>query len=114
MAGPVAVLLAKQDHFQIPALAKALGVFKNMPAPDATRLARDTWGIVGENMTDDEGRALCAELEKAGLAGKQILMSELAALPAPTPATRWEWGTEADLIAVASIETNTTKTIQNK
>ena len=79
--GNYAVVLADVRHFQLPAIAKALAVFKGIPLYDAARLAKNCWGIVGEDMEEGPAKKLTQELKAAGLEGVAVPMQSIIQLP---------------------------------
>ena len=85
-----AVLLAEPERRDPGAVAKALAAHRGIPFQDAARLAKGTWGIAGEELSEEEARKLVERLGEAGLKGLALPANLLVELPAPRPAAKAE------------------------
>ena len=75
------MLLASSGDFQWSLVAKALVTFKGIPLYDATRLARNSRGIVGEKLDEEAARQLAASLEGVGCRVIVVAQDGMAVIP---------------------------------
>jgi len=81
-----AVILAHAELFDPVRLGTQWAAMKGLPLPDALHEARQWWGILGENMAEEDARRTSEAWAKAGVGCRVIEMAKLAALPPPAPA----------------------------
>ena len=72
------VLLSRPDQFLPDKVTELLARAMKVPAIDARRMARRSWGFLGERMEEDAAKALVLEATRAGMDTLLLDESELA------------------------------------
>jgi len=106
------VILARPDGRDLVALAKALAAARKTLVYDQMMTAKNAWGIVAENLTEPEAKALVQALRSSGVESVVCPSASLLPLPSAEPAATLQAlpASPPVLIAVAGItSTNTVK-----
>lgn len=109
---PFLVLLAQPQKLDPMALARILAASRGTPLQDQVLLAKRSWGIVGEDLSEAEARELAGALRGADVECLVCTSSSLVELPEAEPATKRDELPDAQpsLVAAAGITvTSTTK-----
>ena len=106
------VIQLDRDARDPSALAKALAAARKTPVLDQMIVARNSWGIVGEDLAEEEASVLLEILLSSGVASVACPASSLVELPSAEVATTLESlpATRPVLIAVAGITITSTTT----
>lgn len=88
--GRYAVLLAAPEDLQVAPLAKALAMFKKIPLQDAARLARNSWGFVGEYLSEEKARELASRLADFGIGSWVMAQASIPELAQAQAVSRLE------------------------
>lgn len=73
-----AVVLSKPEFLDWPRLGKALASFRKIPMQDAAHDAKNSWGIVAENLDEKGASELSRCLDQSGLGGVVVPKAKLA------------------------------------
>lgn len=86
-----AVLLARQDEPKLQEIAKVLSAIQKIPLQDAARLARTSWGILGEKLDKDTAADLAGRLKDASMESLVLPQGLIEELPPPALAASLEF-----------------------
>jgi hypothetical protein len=107
-----AVILARSEARDPVALAKALAAARKTPLQDQMVFAKSCWGILAENVSQQDADALAQGLKQSGIESVVCPSSTLLQLPPVEPATTIQPISAAKpvLIAAAAITITSTTT----
>jgi hypothetical protein len=106
------VVLTKRELPEPMVLAKALAAARKTPLQDQVRTAKKAWGIVAENVKEDEAKTLVERLDACGIASAAMPMPALVPLPEVRALKQWDPSLTdgAVLIAAAGMTVTSTTT----
>ena len=111
-----AVLLARPEARDPMALAKALAAARKTPLQDQMMAAKNGWGILAENLGEEEAKALAQALRSSGVESVVCPSSSLVRLPPAEPATTYPSASAFQPVLIAAagiiITSTTTKTVK--
>jgi len=113
---PFAVLLSDRNSKDPVALAKALAAARKTPLQDQMVFAKSCWGILAENLGQEEAQNLKLSLGQAGVQTIVCPNASLVLLPAAEPAKTIQplLAAKPVLIAAAAVTVTSTTTKQVK
>src|SRR5437016_9248269 len=76
-----AVLIAPPEQLRALEIAKVLGVLRKVPFHDMVGAARRSWGIVEQNIEEQEARRIAEALSKSGVGAMAVPSALIEAPP---------------------------------
>ena len=104
------VLLARQEDRDPMPLAKALASARQPPLQDQMMTAKNSWGILAENLSEADARHLVESLQTAGVESIAKPAESLATLAKAEPAATMESIPTSQLVLIAAAAITTTST----
>src|SRR6266581_4084029 len=105
-----AVILARPETRDPMALAKALAAARKTPLQDQMMAAKNGWGILAENIGEEEAKALAQALRSSGVESVVCPSSSLVRLPPAEPTTTYPSASASQPVLIAAAGITITST----